>query len=148
MAPNPQTVASFFYVIFNSSANHMIIKTCLLISDDPDDHIEFSEALYEVSNDAVLVTVSDMKRSIDLLLLQKCVPEFIFLNLSIADLDLKGLFQALDRPGLDGIQVVAYGEPADATEERHRGITSFLDINSSYSQLKTYLRELLGNRES
>ena len=126
----------------------MIIKTCLLISDDPDDHIEFSEALYEVSNDAVLVTVSDMKKSIDLLLLQKCVPEFIFLNLSIADLDLKGLFHALDRPGLDGIQVVAYAEPADATEERHQGITSFLDINSSYSQLKTYLRELLGNRES
>lgn len=117
----------------------MIVRTCLLISDDPDDHIDFSEALYEISDDCVLVSVSDIKKAVDLLTLKKCVPEFIFLNLGIPDFKAGKFFDALnDDPVLKDVQVLAYGESDPVHSPR---IVAFLDSDLSYSELKEALRK-------
>jgi len=119
----------------------MIVKTCLLISDDPDDHIEFSEALYELSNDTILVTVSDIRKAIDLLLLKRCVPEFIILNASVANFDADVFFTALDRElVLKDVKVIVYGEPIPSSSR----VVSVLEMELSFSQLKGALKQVLG----
>jgi len=122
----------------------MIVRTCLLISDDPDDHIEFSEALYEISDDVVLVTVSDIKKALDLLGTRKCVPDFIFLNLGISGFDPKEFLKVLDDDSyLSNVKVVAYGECESSLSAR---VSSILDINASYSELKEALKKVIGQR--
>src|SRR5688500_13634794 len=88
----------------------MIVRTCLLISDDPDDHIEFSEALYEISDDTVLISVADLKKAMELLSLKRCIPEYIFLNIAMSGFNPDDLFSSMDEPELKHIQVIAYGE--------------------------------------
>lgn len=121
----------------------MIVRTCLLISDDPDDHIEFSEALYEVSDDTVLISVADLKRAADLLALKKCVPEFIFLNLGMGELNPDGFIKLLEDPELLRVQVIAYGDSANAFTAKGR-ISDFLESDVSYSELKSFLEKIMG----
>src|SRR5688572_17083107 len=120
----------------------MVVKTCLLISDDPDDHVEFSEALYEISDDTVLMTVSDISKAIDLLTLKKCVPEFIFLNINIPAFRPDTFFDTLhDDPILKEVQVIVYGDDRSIQSPR---IATFLDSDISYSELKQRLKSIVG----
>jgi hypothetical protein len=122
----------------------MVVRTCLLLSDDPDDHIEFSEALYEVSDDTVLVTVSDFKKAIDLLSLKKCIPEFVLLNLAIPDFKADKFFDTLnDDPDLKYVRVITYGEADTVHSPR---ITTFLQDDLSFSELKEALKKAIANR--
>jgi hypothetical protein len=123
----------------------MIVRTCLLISDDPDDHVEFSEALYDISDDTVLVTVSDIGKAIDLVAVKKCVPEFILLNVAIPEFRPDKFFDALnDDPALKNVQVITYGDGDPIHSPR---ITAFLDQDVSYSELKETLRRVIGGKE-
>lgn len=120
----------------------MIVRTCLLISDDPDDHLEFSEALYEVSDDAVLIAVSDVQKAIDLLKHKKCVPEFIFLYLDIPAFEPDIFFEALqDDEQLAKVKIITYGTEEQVTHSPL--ITTFLNSDMNYSELKDALRGLL-----
>ena len=120
----------------------MIVRTCLLISDDPDDHIEFSEALYEVSEDAVLIAVSDVQKAIDLLKHKKCIPEFIFLYLDIPAFEPDIFFEALQEDeSLNKIKVIAYGNQSRVTYSPL--IRMFLNSDMDYSELKDALRAIL-----
>ena len=120
----------------------MIVRTCLLISDDPDDHVEFSEALYEISDDTVLVTVSDVNKAIDLLKLKKCLPEFVFVHLGIPAFEPDIFFEALEGDAtLSKVKVIAYGE-SDAVTTATR-FTAFFNSDMNYSELKDALRGIL-----
>jgi hypothetical protein len=120
----------------------MVVRTCLLISDDPDDHIEFAEALYEISDDIVLVSVSDIRKAIDLLSLKKCVPEFILLNLTIPEFEPDVFFDALnDDPVFKYVQVIAYGEAGSIQPLR---VQVMIDHDLSYSELKKALGAAIG----
>ena len=120
----------------------MIVRTCLLISDDPDDHIEFSEALYEISDDTVLVTVSGIKKAAELLRLRKCTPEFIFLNAGISDFDSKTFFAMLHNDELlRKVKVILYGDPMP---DMVSSIAVVLDPDLTYSELKEVLKKEIG----
>ena len=121
----------------------MIVRTCLLISDDPDDHTEFSEALYEISDDTVLMTVADVRKAVDLLALKRCIPEYIFLNVGISDFRSEVFFHALEDPGLRHVQVIACGESSDIEKFRHPRVAAFLDTDISYSGLKAFLEDVV-----
>ena len=122
----------------------MIVRTCLLISDDPDDHIEFSEALYEISTDTVLMTVSDVQKAVELLILRKCVPEYVFLNLGMADLNAAEFFSALSHDGiLTNISIIAFGESTEANTLEMSRAVKFIDDGLSFSELKKELRKAL-----
>lgn len=122
----------------------MIVRTCLLISDDPDDHTEFSEALYEISDNTVLLSISDPGKAIDLLALKKCVPECIFLNMGLGRFRPDEFFTALADPDLRHVRVVAYGEAADVFNPGHPRISDVLGPDFSYSELKLFLQNLIG----
>ena len=113
-----------------------------MISDDPDDHVEFSEALYEVSDEAVLITVSDVQKAIDLLRHKKCVPEFIFLYLDIPAFEPDIFFETLhENELLAKVKVIAYGNQEQVTHSPL--ITMFLNSDMNYSELKDALRRIL-----
>ena len=117
----------------------MIVRTCLLISDDPDDHIEFSEALYEISDDTVLITVAEVRKAVELLALKGCIPEYIFLNAGISGLNSEMFFHTLDDPALRHIQVIVCGESSDFEKFQNGRVAAFLDTDISYSELKAFL---------
>jgi DNA-binding NarL/FixJ family response regulator len=121
----------------------MIVRTCLLISDDPDDHTELSEALYEISDDTVLITVAGLTKALDLLALKKCIPEFIFLNVGMSDFEPETFFRRLDDPALKHVQVIACGESPDLENLTHARVTAFLHTDVSYSELKSFLQRVL-----
>lgn len=118
----------------------MIIRTCLVISEDPDDHIEFSEALYEISDDIVVISVSDVRKAVDLLMLKRCIPDFIFLNGGIGDLEPDRFFGALNgEPLLKDVKVIAYGESMSLRSPR---VTATIESDLSFSELKGALRRV------
>ena len=119
----------------------MVVKTCLLISDDPDDHIDFSEAINEISDEVVVVSVSDMRKAIDLLKLTKCIPDFVLLNLTIPEFDPDVFFGTLnDDPVFNHVRVIAFGETLPVPSPR---ISAALGADISYSELKNALRNIL-----
>lgn len=121
----------------------MIVRTCLLVSDDPDDHIEFSEALSEISDETVVMSVSDPKKAIEVLLLKKCTPEYLLLNLAMADFSPESFFDALQGDSLKSVLVIAYGEVMDINSVRHPRIDRFLDDGMSFSELKKALKAIV-----
>lgn len=123
----------------------MIVRTCLLISDDPDDHIEFSEALYEIASDAVLMTVSDVQKAVQVLILKKCTPEYVFLNVGMPGLTLDEFFSALNHDAtLTNITIIAFGDNIDRDSINTSRITTFIDEGLSFSELKNELRKVIG----
>lgn len=119
----------------------MIVRTCLLISEDPDDHVEFSEALYEIANDIVLITVSDAGKAMDLLMLKRCIPDFIILSGGIGSEEADRFFDVLESdPLLRDIMVIAYGEWELLDLPR---VGARIGIDLSFSELKDALRRAI-----
>lgn len=123
----------------------MIVRTCLLISEDPDDHVEFSEALYEIADDIVLMAVSDAGKAMDLLTFKRCIPDYIILSGGIGSLEADRFFAVLDSdPLLKEIMVIAYGE-WDSLRLPRGGATIGMDL--SFSELKDALRRAIQRKD-
>src|SRR5687768_13007068 len=105
----------------------MIFRTCLLVTDDPDDQSEFSEALYEVSADAILLSVVNSKKAIELLKSKTHIPNYIFLDLSLPDLDLSAFIIEINRKKeLKEIPLIVYGEHSEYEKVKDLGIYAFM----------------------
>lgn len=120
------------------------LKTCLLISDDPDDHFEFSEALHETSDDVVLLSVFDSQKILELLQQKKVIPDFIFLDLSVDGSILTKFsdFLRADKT-YSGTRLVPYGNDFAMGKPRSPNITSLPGKDFSYSELKEFLKGIL-----
>ena len=116
------------------------LKTCLLISDDPDDHFEFSEALHETSPDLVLVSIFNGNKIPDLLQGKRIVPDYIFLDLSMTEPQL-GQIEAVLKTveGLKNIMLVSYGS------DNNGNISTTLSKDYTYSELKEFLKRILSS---
>jgi two-component SAPR family response regulator len=124
----------------------MMVKTCLLVSDDPDDHIEFSEALYEISNEIILISVTHPKKALDLLLMKKCNPDFIFVNLEMNGFSPDDFLTAIEQdPDLERISLIAFGEYSEYDKLKSRRISSFMNNDTSYSELRNFLAKVVNS---
>ena len=122
----------------------MILRTCLLVSDDPDDHIEFSEALYEISDDIILVTVTHPGKAVNLLALRQCIPAYIFVNLEMNGFDPDDFLRAIDaNPDLEGIELIAYGDYGDYQKLQTRRVTAFMNNQMNYTELRNFLKKVV-----
>jgi response regulator RpfG family c-di-GMP phosphodiesterase len=118
----------------------MVLRTCLLVSDDPDDHIMFTEVLYEISSDIVLMSVLDPLKALNLLSSGRHLPDYLILNLSDAEFITESFFAALEQhPGLERIPLIAYGDISQARTVRNGRISAFLDNDFTYSRLRSML---------
>lgn len=122
----------------------MTLRTCLLLSDDPDDHVEFSEALQEACADYVLMAVCDPAKAIELLALRRLVPDVVIADFALGGFDASLFFETMRKNvELSHLPVIAYGNSTDPSMRSHPQIRVFLDDNISYSALRTVLAETL-----
>jgi len=126
----------------------MALKTCLLVTDDPDDHQAFSEALAEVSEKAIVLIILDSQKALSLLKAKTHTPDYIFLDLSMQGIRINPFLQEIRGDyDLRPIPTVVYGDIASLyTIESVEGVT-FFDKDYEYSQLKNFLQEFFDPRD-
>jgi response regulator RpfG family c-di-GMP phosphodiesterase len=122
----------------------MVLRTCLLVSDDPDDHIMFTEVLYEISSDIVLIAILDRAKALDLLSSGRHLPDYLILDLSNSESNTDLFFTALEKhPGLERIPLIVYGEFSQSATIRNDRISAFLDSDFTYSRLRNMLVQVI-----
>jgi CheY-like chemotaxis protein len=118
----------------------MNVKTCLLVTDDPDDHQAFSEAFSEISSDAIVLIVLDSEKALELLNSRKYLPDYIFLDLSMHGIRINTFLKSLKSdPSFKPIPTVVYGAASVFTNiSQPEGIT-FFNKEYDYSELRNFL---------
>jgi hypothetical protein len=119
------------------------LRTCLLISDDPDDHFEFAEALHDALPGSVLISILESNKIADLLRKGKVTPDFVIVDISTSEAQLENITMLMKTQGnLGNMKVITYGE-----EERSVGIAApHLSKDYTYTELKEFLRRELTER--
>lgn len=121
----------------------MSVKTCLLITDDPDDHQAFSEAFAEISQSTVVLIVLDSQKALDMLKAKRHEPDFIFLDLSMHGIRINTFLKYIkveDR-SLENIPVVVYGDGPEFSKLEFAKEVTFFNKEYEYSELRDFLRE-------
>lgn len=122
----------------------MTVRTCLLVSDDPDDHVEIAEALYEVSDDIVVFVISDAHRAADLVLSKRHVPDYLILDLGMDGFTHDDFFSILETDSQYGSMfILAYGDVSDYEKITSRRISAFMERDTSYSEIREFLRKVV-----
>jgi hypothetical protein len=122
----------------------MISKTCLLISSDPDDHTEFSEAIDDICKDTVLMSVSNSRKALDMLTARLYIPAYIFLDLSAEDLDIDHFLNDIDTTYRSGeIQLIIYGNDQDFQQVKNNKFSDFFNRDSGFTMLKEFLLQII-----
>lgn len=123
----------------------MIVKTCLLVSDDPDDQLHFTEALNEVSPDTVLVTVLNSKKALDIIKQQKFVPDYLFLDLTMQDSLHNEFSEILGNENGNprfGTKLIVYGNEEELVISKMKQVSP-LEKDFTYTELKDFLKRAL-----
>ena len=122
----------------------MSVRTCLLVSDDPDDHIEFTEALYGISDDVIVLIVPDPKRAADLVLSKRHIPDYLIVDLAMNGFSHDDFFATLHRdPDFGKIFIIGYGDDADYDNQKTKPYSAFLNKDSTYSDIRTLLQKVI-----
>jgi response regulator of citrate/malate metabolism len=122
----------------------MITKTCLLITDDPDDQFEFTEAMNEISSDIVLLNISGSAKAIKLIQSKRHIPDYIFLDLSLGENPVNEFLDTLNKLDYQqAIPTIVYGQDEEFIKVNITGITDFLKKGYAYSTLKAFLKKLI-----
>lgn len=122
----------------------MKVKTCLLVSDDPDDHVQFAEACYEVSSDIVLLVVMDATKALELLASKRHIPDYLILDLALSSLNSDEFFKTLvESLDLKTVSLIAYGDFSHLSRIQHDRVTAFVDYDFSYSRLRGILEKVV-----
>ena len=126
----------------------MTVRTCLLVSDDPDDHVEFTEALYEIASDIVVLVVSDTGRAAELILSGRHVPDILIVDLAVNGFNHDDFFSSLAKDaGFASLTILAYGDAGEFEKIKSPRISAFMERDSAYSEIRGFLRKVLdGNR--
>lgn len=122
----------------------MTVKTCLLITDDPDDHQAFSEAFAEVSENTVVLIVLDSQKALEMLRARKHLPDFIFLDISMHGIRINTFLKYIKVEGgnLKQIPIVVYGDVSEFYKLEYSSEVTFFNKEYEYSELRDFLREL------
>jgi CheY-like chemotaxis protein len=118
----------------------MTLRTCLLVTDDPDDHQAISEALSQISEDTIVLNILDSQKALMLLKESACQPDYLFLDLSMHGIRINSLLKTIkDDGGLLKIPTVVYGLNdafSQIDDTRH---LIFFNKDYEYSKLKDFL---------
>lgn len=119
------------------------ITTTLLISDDLDDHLCFTEAFAKVLPSMVVVAVLSQDKAIELLSSGKLVPDYVFLDLTSPNSDVSALLSSI-RKNEDGkpISFTAYGGE-ESFSGQELGAMSRFDKDYEFPQLVNFCQELI-----
>lgn len=122
----------------------MILRTCLLVTEDPDHHVQFSEVLYEITTDMVVLVVSNPTKALDLLVQKRHAPDYIMLDLSIHGLNAESFFATLESdPDLADIPFIIWGDFSQMPRLDSKRVAAFIEDEFSYSRLRGILLKIL-----
>lgn len=122
----------------------MTVRTCLLVSDDPDDHVEITEALYEVADDIVVFVVADARRAATLLQSKRHIPDYFIIDTAVNGFTHDDFFPSLKTdPQYKSMFILAYGDASDYEGMKSAGVSAFMERDTSYSEMKEFLRKVL-----
>jgi hypothetical protein len=121
----------------------MSFRTCLLITDDPDHLLEFSEALEEVSPDTILLTIARSNKAMDFLQGRALVPEFLFLDEATDATSPEEFVATLSKiESLAGSSIIILAERGRKKLDGHPSL-SYFSKDYSYVELREFLTKLI-----
>jgi DNA-binding NtrC family response regulator len=122
----------------------MNLKTCLLITDDPDDHDAFSEALSEISSQLVLIVISNSEKALEVLKSKKYRPDYIFVDLCMHGIRANSFLKAMNNEiELAHIPIILYGDKTNIEKIKYHSPLPFLSKNYSYTELRKFLKRII-----
>jgi CheY-like chemotaxis protein len=121
----------------------MTVKTCLLVTDDPDDHHAFSEALAEISENTIVLNILDSQKAISFLLSKRHTPDFIFLDLSMHGIRINTFLKSMKADtNINKVPAVVYGDQATFGKiDGNFSDLTFFNKDYQYSELKEFLKK-------
>ncbi len=123
------------------------IKTCLLVTDDPDDHQTFTEAIGRVSEESVVMIIVESLQAAALMSSGTHVPDYLIIDLSMNGLDINSFLDLLRADvHLRRIPILAYGEPSEYAGIEDRRSLTFFAKEYEYTELQSILRQFIYDR--
>jgi CheY-like chemotaxis protein len=122
----------------------MTVKTCLLVTDDPDDHHAFSEALAEISENTIILNILDSQKAISFLLSKRHTPDYIFLDLSMHGIRINTFLKSIKGDiDVNKVPAVVYGDRATFSKiDGNFSDLTFFNKDYQYSELKEFLKRI------
>lgn len=126
----------------------MRITTCLLITDDHDDHVAFSEALSEISAQTIVLVALDSVKALALVKSKKFIPDYFFLDLSMPGIKINSFMKVLhaDRQ-LQNAPTVLYGEQRVFNKIENLVGAVFFNKEYEYSELRAFLKDFINGQK-
>lgn len=122
----------------------MIVKTCLLVTDDPDDHQAFSEAFAEISMEAVVLIVLNSEKALELIRRKKHVPDYIFLDLSMHGIRINTFLKSIKADtDTQSVPTVVYGDQEGFEKIDNAENLIFFNKEYEYSELRSFLKDFI-----
>ncbi|HYG04256.1 MAG TPA: hypothetical protein VD927_17535 [Chryseosolibacter sp.] len=120
------------------------LKKCLLVTDDPDDHVAFTDAIAETAANTIVLAVLDSQKALALLLEKALLPDYIFLDLSMHAINAQTFVSALRKDEtLSRIPTVLYGDTQAFNAVNHHPNLIFFNKDYSYSDVIAFVQKLL-----
>lgn len=127
----------------------MTVKTCLLVTDDPDDHQAFSEAVSEISPTAIVLIVLSSEKAMELLRSKKLYPDYIFLDISMYGVKINSFLKMIKNDeDFKHTPTMAYGDVTDFGKVEHSDELTFFNKEYQYSELQNFLKTFINETES
>jgi CheY-like chemotaxis protein len=122
----------------------MTVKTCLLVTDDPDDHQTFSEAFADVSSNAVVLNVVDSHKALELITSHKHIPDFFIVDVSMHGMRINTFLKAIRADDMiSRTLTVLYGFESDMKNVDRLPGTLFFNKEYRYTDLRNFLKGLI-----
>jgi CheY-like chemotaxis protein len=119
----------------------MALQKCLLVTDDPDDHQAFTDALNEISDNAVVVVILDSHKALTLLLEKSFLPDYIFVDLSMNGIRINSFLKTLRlEDGFKTVPIVLYGDKGNYAATEEYEALFFFKKDYDFSELKQLLK--------
>lgn len=124
--------------------NPMNLKTCLLVTDDPDDHQAFSEALSEVSANTVLIVMLDSTKASMVLQAEKLKPDYIFVDLSMHGIFVNDFLKVVKSiPEARAVPSILYGEEEELNKIQEKERLPVFPKDYNYAELRDFLKGVI-----
>ena len=119
-------------------------KTCLLVTDDPDDHLAFTEAISEISSEITVLIVLDLETALPLIESHQCHSDYIFVDLSKPEIPINSFLETLrNQPRTAERTIFVYADERNLSVIEQAKDLIFFKKNYRYAHLRDFLRELI-----
>jgi CheY-like chemotaxis protein len=118
------------------------IQTCLVVTDDPDDHHAFTEAIGKLSDNVIVLIVIDRDKALRALWSKALTADYLIIDLSMDGMEVNEFLERLRcNPALSGIPICSYGEPKEYGDFAKRHAITFFSEEYDFSELENVFRD-------